>query len=258
MNYYQHHIGDFIRDTARLTDSQCMAYLRMIWIYYETEEPLECDASAIAFKIGANASDVHQLLKHFFFQHDGKWHNSRCDKEILEFRSKSDKAKKSANARWSNANAMRTHSERNANEPVLDANQEPVTSISTTTVVDNGKKPAKRQSQMPDDFYPNETGLRYASERGIAVAEELQSLRNWAESKRVVRADWQATWRTWCDNAVKFGRGGGSRQNNQPFQTQRDLNNSAIARSLGLIPKKAIDINVIEGDFNEAPTLRLG
>jgi uncharacterized protein YdaU (DUF1376 family) len=129
MNYYQHHIGDFIRDTARLSDSQCMAYMRMLWVYYETEQPLENDADALAFKIGANASDVHQILKHFFFLHDDNlWHQARCDKEILGFRGKSEKAKNSANARWNNANAMRAHSERNANEPVFDANQEPVTS----------------------------------------------------------------------------------------------------------------------------------
>lgn len=127
MNYYQHHIGDFIRDTARLTDSQCMAYLRLLWLYYETEEPLSGDVDAIAFRIGANACDVQQILKHYFFEHEGMWHQARCDKEILAFRNKSDKAKKSAEARWNNAKAIRTHTERNANEPVFDANQEPVT-----------------------------------------------------------------------------------------------------------------------------------
>lgn len=127
MHYYQHHIGDFIKDTARLTDSQCMAYLRMIWIYYDTESPLNDDADAIAFEIGANASDVHQILKRFFFLHDdGKWHHSRCDKEILDFLKKSEKARKSANARWENANAMRTHSERNANERKTDATHNPI------------------------------------------------------------------------------------------------------------------------------------
>lgn len=115
MHYYSHHIGDFIKDTARLTDSQCMAYLRMIWIYYDTESPLADDADAIAFEIGASASDVHQILKRFFFLHDdGKWHHSRCDKEILDFLKKSEKARKSANARWENANAMRTHGQKQA------------------------------------------------------------------------------------------------------------------------------------------------
>ena len=130
MNYYQHHIGDFIRDTSRLSDAQSMAYLRLIWMYYETEWPLENDIDAIAFKIGANASDVHQILKHFFFLHDdGLWHQARCDKEILAYRTKSAKAKKGASARWDNANAMRTHSECNADETVSDANQEPITNI---------------------------------------------------------------------------------------------------------------------------------
>ena len=146
MNYYQHHIGDFIRDTARLTDSQSISYLRMLWVYYETELPLENDVDAIAFKIGANASDVLQILKHFFFLHDDNlWHQARCDKEILAFRVKSVKAKNSANARWNNANAMRTHTERNANEPVFDANQEPVTNNQVKAIV--GKPPKSQHSK---------------------------------------------------------------------------------------------------------------
>lgn len=167
MNFYSHHIGDFIRDTSRLNDSQCMAYLRMLWIYYESEEPLADDVPALAFRIGAIEQDVKQILSHFFFMHDGRWHQSRCDEEILRFREKSSKAKVSAEKRWKNANAMRTHkqvaideenanacermqmhdfdplpdqktisentksmrthSERNANEPLFDANQEPIT-----------------------------------------------------------------------------------------------------------------------------------
>lgn len=128
MNYYSHHIGDFIRDTARIPDAQCMAYLRLIWMYYETESPIQNDIDAVAFKIGANVADLKLILAHFFFLHDDNcWHQSRCDREILEYRAKSKKCKDSANARWKNANAMRTHNERNADEPKIDANQEPRT-----------------------------------------------------------------------------------------------------------------------------------
>ena len=67
----------------------------------------------------------------------------------------------------------------------------------------------KRPTILPADFYPDETGVRYAEERGVSIAIELTGMRNWAESKRVVRASWQATWRTWCDKAVEFGRVGG-------------------------------------------------
>lgn len=175
MHYYQHHIGDFIKDTARLSDAQSMAYLRLMWIYYDTESPLKNDVDALAFDIGASASDVHQILKRFFFLHeDGFWHHSRCNKEILAFRQKSDKAKKSAEARWNNANAMRTHNERNADEPVSDANQYPLPSTQEPTNTDTA---APSESGKPDpcphqaivDLYnkklPELPGVRDITER---------------------------------------------------------------------------------------------
>jgi uncharacterized protein YdaU (DUF1376 family) len=127
MHYYQHHIGDFVRDTSRLTDAQCMAYLRLIWMYYDTEKPLPDDPEGLAFQVGASDQDVRLILKHYF-EIDGNLHrHKRCDKEIADYHSKKEKAAKSANARWNNPNAMRTHTERIANERVLDANQEPRT-----------------------------------------------------------------------------------------------------------------------------------
>jgi len=134
MYYYPHHIGDFISDTARLTDSQCMAYLRLIWHYYDTEKPLENDPESLAFKIGANASDVNLILKHYFILDGDVWKKTRCDSVIAEYHGKADKARKSAEARWKNATAKRADSERNANASQdnanaskSDANQEPIT-----------------------------------------------------------------------------------------------------------------------------------
>lgn len=190
MNYYQHHIGDFIRDTARLTDSQCMAYLRMIWAYYETEAPLADDVDAIAFRIGANASDVQQILRHFFFLHEGMWHHSRCDKEVLAFREKSDKAKKSADARWKNANAMRTHTDRNANEPVFDANQEPITNnqekeVNPTSLRDGPLSREKKKSKA----VPLTEWLVGVKERGEKILSGYEPLWKFCATAGIP-ADW--------------------------------------------------------------------
>lgn len=143
MYYYPHHIGDFIADTARLTDSQCMAYLRMIWHYYDTEKPLENDPESIAFKIGANSSDVNLILKHYFILDGDVWRKTRCDNVIDEYHGKADKARKSAEARWNNAKNKRTQCERNANasnnnaiESKIDANQEPRTNNQEPIVKD--------------------------------------------------------------------------------------------------------------------------
>jgi len=125
MFYYQHHIGDFIKDTANLDDHQLATYLRMMWIYYTDETPFDDDPESIAFAVRSDEKTVRLLLKHFFDKSVDKWHHNRCDREIDGYKQKSEKARGSANARWSNAKAMRTHNERTANEPVLDANQEP-------------------------------------------------------------------------------------------------------------------------------------
>jgi len=138
MFYYSHHIGDFIRDTARLNDAQCMAYLRLIWAYYDTEQPLDTSPEKLAFQIGAKVEDVKQILDHYFVFEDGRYFHSRCEKEITHFRNKSLKASESANARWKNPKAMRTHSERNTDESKSDANQEPRT---------NNQEPAYKEGK---------------------------------------------------------------------------------------------------------------
>lgn len=141
MYYYKHHIGDFKRDTDMLTDHQSMVYLRLLWSYYDTEEPLPNDARKLAFMCRSDQETVALILEHFFTLEDGHWKQERCDQEIAQYRSKSEKAKQSASKRWG-ASAMQTQSDRNANASVshanasksdanhkpLTINQEPVTS----------------------------------------------------------------------------------------------------------------------------------
>ena len=85
LHFYQHHIGDFIRDTSRLSDQQAMAYLRLLWMYYDTEKPLPDDAATLAFKIGSNESTVRLLLSSFFSLDSGVWRHGRCDEEIKKY-----------------------------------------------------------------------------------------------------------------------------------------------------------------------------
>ena len=127
MHYYKHHIGDFRRDTASLSDTDTMAYLKLLWIYYDTELPLPADAKLLAFKIGSNVDTVQLLLDAFFTLDGNVYRQKRCDTELLEYKNKGQKARESANARWNNANAMRTHSDSNAKATKIDANHKPIT-----------------------------------------------------------------------------------------------------------------------------------
>jgi uncharacterized protein YdaU (DUF1376 family) len=135
MHYYRHHIGDFLKDTGHLSNEQMGIYLRMLWKYYLDEKPLLDDCEGIAFGMRSDEKTVRLILRHFFVLTEEGWRHKRCDQEIAEYHDKSQKAKNSASARWNNASAMRTHTERNADEPVFDANHKPITNNQVNTSI---------------------------------------------------------------------------------------------------------------------------
>jgi uncharacterized protein YdaU (DUF1376 family) len=106
---YQHHIGDFRRDTASLSDVVAMAYLKLLWMYYDTELPLPADAKLLAFKIGSDAETVQLLLDSFFQLDENVYRHKRCDAEIVAYYSRKTRARDNANKRWQNATASENH-----------------------------------------------------------------------------------------------------------------------------------------------------
>lgn len=98
MHYYQHHIGDFIRDTSCLTDTQSMAYLRLLWMYYESETPLVNNPKVLALRVGTDADTVSLLLEAFFKPDGDVWKHSRCDAEIEEYQALRERNKTNGKA----------------------------------------------------------------------------------------------------------------------------------------------------------------
>lgn len=124
MHYFQFNIGDYARDTAHLTEMEDLAYRRMLDLYYRAECPLPSSIDEIArlIRMRSHNASIAIVLQDFFDDcHDG-YRNHRADQELQNTYSKSAKAKASAQARWNKnkdlqkSNAMRTHSECNAND----------------------------------------------------------------------------------------------------------------------------------------------
>ena len=137
MHYYHHHIGDFLKATSRLTDAQSMAYLRLLWMYYDSEKPLTGDLEVLAFQVGTDTKTVELILLSFFKpDHAGPdmvWTHTRCDKEISEYRKlihkKSTAGKASAERRSnSSSTGVEQVSSTAPTDVQLTNNQEPVTS----------------------------------------------------------------------------------------------------------------------------------
>lgn len=89
MHFYEHHIGDFMRDTAHLTPVEECFYRRALDWYYANEKPLPADIKkvcrAIRAKTKQEISAVETIVAEFFILEDDGYHQSRCDREIEKY-----------------------------------------------------------------------------------------------------------------------------------------------------------------------------
>lgn len=100
MHYYQHHIGDFIKDTSFLTNEEIGIYLKLLWLYYDTEQPLPNTMFELSMKVNARDQQdaLAGILGMFFTLQDNEWHHTRCDKEIQHYHQQLDTASKAGKA----------------------------------------------------------------------------------------------------------------------------------------------------------------
>lgn len=89
MNYYERHIGDYIRDTVSLTMLEDGAYNRLLDQYYQSERPLPADKKEIYRLARANSAAerkaVDYVLQRYFEATDEGYRQKRCDEVIEEF-----------------------------------------------------------------------------------------------------------------------------------------------------------------------------
>jgi uncharacterized protein YdaU (DUF1376 family) len=133
MNFFPFHINDYSGATSHLSWDEDMAYTRLLRAYYQAEKPIP-KAQVYRFARCASSAQrkaVDTVLAEFFVLDADAYRQRRCDEEIAHYQDKQAKAKRSADIKWAEvrtqcernanaspkeeANAMRTHSEGNAN-----------------------------------------------------------------------------------------------------------------------------------------------
>lgn len=222
MHYYTFNIGDYASHTMHLEPLEDLAYRRMIDWLYLNEKPLPNDIDQIArlIRMRSHCECIATVLREFFICIDDGFICQRVEEELEKYRTKSSRAKQSAEARWSkktqkkqkvkqqDANAMRTHSERNANQEPITNNQEPL-------IIDGASAPEREQVAQQKRFKkPSVEEVRnYMAEQGNQVPDEADRFFNYHESKgwKVSNApmkDWKAAARYWLGNQSKFRRSG--------------------------------------------------
>lgn len=140
MHFYNFNVSNYLSHTSHLDDLEDLAYRRMLDWCYLHEEPLPTDIKQIAklIRMRTECERIADVLQEFFITQDDGYYHSKVNDEIEKYRTRSEKAKSAANARWDkkslknkalkgDANAMRTHSEGNANKELRTKNKETIT-----------------------------------------------------------------------------------------------------------------------------------
>ena len=239
LHYYHHHIGDFIKATARLTDAQSMAYLRLIWMYYDRERPLPDDIEALAFQLGIDEKTVQLILVSYFRLEDGCWHHTRCDAEIKEYkqlihkRSKAGKASAEHRANTSSTPVEQV-SDTQPTDVQLTNNHEPVT-------INHIKEKRPRSTRFDLNDVPDDWIDFCNQERpDLDPRKTFDSFRDYwiaQPGSKGVKADWTATWRNWIRNTRVS-------PNSQPAKQDRKMD-------LLLGRRQPDVVTVIDADYQE-------
>ena len=177
MNYVQFHIGDWESGTRLLKPLEKGIYIDLLMLYYSSERPLiRTNFERITRGYTTEEKEAFDyVISSFFEEREDGFHNTRCDEEIRKAAEKSEKARKSIQARWNkaakaprsgdantdsstdvganvSANEIRTNNERNTGV-LLTNNQEPITNKE------------KDICAKPSDFAPDSPADGFALEQ---------------------------------------------------------------------------------------------
>ena len=196
MNFYPWHIGDYKSHTDHLTPKEDICYRRILDHYYLHESPIPNDIPAVARHIKMRDSEevIKSVLTEFFELRGEYWHSTRADKEIAAYASKSEKARKSAGSRWSNANAMRTQCEGIATVECEGNATNTNTNTNIVKAKTTRKKFVKPEPQEVAD-YAKSIGFELDGEHFVAYYQT----RGWKVGKDLM-VDWKSAVVTWKRN----------------------------------------------------------
>ena len=95
MFYYSFHVGDYIHDTAHLSNDEDLAFRRLLDLYYTQEQPIPNKTQEVSRRIRmTNNADVVQIVLNEFFVLDianDCWRHKRCDETIAAYQAKAER-----------------------------------------------------------------------------------------------------------------------------------------------------------------------
>ncbi len=166
MNFYPHHIGDYLTATAHLTWVEDCAYRRLLDLYYSREQAIPADLAQASRLCRAVSKDerkaVEIVLAEFFTLTDAGWTHSRCEQEIVKAADASERARANGKKGGRPPKAQPTANPEET-QPVISGNPEksksqaPITNpITNTNTSEANASGAEAPPRSPDELTKDE------------------------------------------------------------------------------------------------------
>ena len=153
MHYFQFEIKEWMANTGHLTEQEESYYLRLILYYYDSEQAIPLDPTAVFRKLRIKDFEVGmQILKEFFIEIDIGWDHNRCNQEIHKYQAKIEQASKAGKA----SAERRFNSRSTAVQPII--NQESL--IKNHKSIKTIPTPEGVSSSVFEDFVKLRKGLK--------------------------------------------------------------------------------------------------
>lgn len=230
MNYYKRHLGDYARDTGHLSALEHGIYCLLLDYYYSTEKPIPKDR---AHRIARANPEQTQTVCEEFFKSDGDvWRHSYADRQIEEYNAKADINRLNGTKGGRPASQVKPTNNPTETQSVNSGNlsHKPL-AISQEPLKDRG---AKRATQFPVNFSPNENNKSVSEEMGVDLQTEIIAFADFHKSKGSTFKDWNLALNTWIRNSKKFSK------STSRFPTLDEKMADTRARAMAMINKETL------------------
>lgn len=162
MNYYNRHIGDYMKDASHLNLLEHGVYVRLMDVYYSREAPIphEQRFRLVGARTPEEQAAVDMVLEEFFVLEAGHWQQSRCDRELAHVAEKSQKAQSAAAARWEKTKGQPAK----AQPPQSEGNPSALPSESESNPNAEQTQTASNPPAMPEECERNADAMQTHSE----------------------------------------------------------------------------------------------
>jgi uncharacterized protein YdaU (DUF1376 family) len=184
------YVGDYLRDTLRLTRAEHGGYMLLLMAYWAEGKPLADDDRQLAAIVRATAAEWRKLrvtLAAFFDIRDGAWHHKRVEHELKKANEAYER-RKQAGARG-NASVKRRDAWR-LGDPLSEGNADALRA---------------QPEPQPQDLSPKSSSRRGSRARGALARAALPALPAGPDWSETASEDWRAfkamlgpsDWRIW-------------------------------------------------------------